>query len=193
MMELADAARAAGRIPEARTILDRLEPLAAHTTAAAFHISLHHARVHLAPDDQIEPLLAAALAAPGLADWPYHRARLHLTYGRHLRRTRRAGESRRHLRLALDLLQPLGAAYWADQARGELRATGDPSPETAPGPATLTPQEARIARLAAQGLTNRDIGRHLHMSHRTVGAHLYKIFPKLGVTSRNQLPRALDA
>nr|WSX75317.1 AAA family ATPase [Streptomyces sp. NBC_00899] len=191
--ELADAARTAGRVPEARPTLDRLEPLTAHTTAAAFRISVNHARAHLAPDHQVEALLTTALAAPGLADWPYHRARLHLTYGQHLRRTRRTTESRPHLRLALDLLQPLGATYWAGQARSELRATGDPSPETAPGPATLTPQEVRIARLAAQGLTNRDIGRHLHMSHRTVGAHLYKIFPKLGITSRNQLPKALDA
>ncbi|HEY9327040.1 MAG TPA: AAA family ATPase [Streptomyces sp.] len=191
--ELADAGRAAGRTEQARTILGRLEPLTAYTTSSAFRISMNHARVQLAPDREIESALTTALASPGLTDWPYHRARLHLTYGQYLRRVRRVSESRPHLRLALDLLEPLGAAHWADQARNELRATGAPSPDAAPGPSTLTPQELNIARLAAQGLTNRDIGQRLHMSHRTVGAHLYKIFPKLGITSRNQLPKALNA
>lgn len=191
--ELADAARAAHRLTEARTVLDRLEPLTALTTATAFHISMNHARALLAPDDAAEPLLIKALATPGLADWPYHRARLHLAYGQHLRRSRRTTDSRPHLRRALDLLDPLGAVYWADQARNELRATGAPSPDQAPGPGTLTPQEVHIARLAARGLTNRDIGRRLHLSHRTVGAHLYKIFPKLGITSRSQLPKVLGA
>ncbi|MFG3034531.1 LuxR C-terminal-related transcriptional regulator [Streptomyces sp. NPDC048253] len=186
--ELADAARAAGRLEEARTILDRLEPLTAHTTAAAFHISVNHARAQLAPDREAETAFTTALATPGLANWPYHRARLHLSYGQYLRRSRRISESRPHLRLALDLLHPLGAVHWADQARNELRATGDPSP----GQSALTPQELRIARLAAQGHTNRAIGQHLHMSHRTVGAHLYEIFPKLGISARSQLRKALD-
>ncbi|MGW6520545.1 ATP-binding protein [Streptomyces sp. NPDC054962] len=190
--ELADAARAAGRLEEARTILDRLEPLTAHTTAAAFHISVNHARAQLAPDREAETAFTTALATPGLANWPYHRARLHLSYGQYLRRSRRISESRPHLRLALDLLHPLGAVHWADQARNELRATGDPSPGHAPGLSALTPQELRIARLAAQGHTNRAIGQHLHMSHRTVGAHLYKIFPKLGISARSQLRKALD-
>ncbi|MER7981357.1 AAA family ATPase [Streptomyces sp. NPDC095817] len=189
--ELADAARAAHRLPQARTILNRLEPLTARTTATAFHISMNHARALLALDDEAEPLLTSALADPGLANWPYHQARLHLAYGQHLRRTRRTTDARPHLRRALDLLDPLGAVYWADQARNELRATGAPSPDHAPGPDTLTPQELRIAQLAAQGLTNRAIGQQLHMSHRTVGAHLYKIFPKLGITARIQLPRVL--
>jgi DNA-binding NarL/FixJ family response regulator len=57
----------------------------------------------------------------------------------------------------------------------------------------LTPQELQIARMAASGLSNRDIGQQLYMSHRTVGAHLYHVFPKLGVTSRGQLRDALDA
>ncbi|MGW7317245.1 hypothetical protein [Streptomyces sp. NPDC054854] len=79
--ELADAGRAAGRIEQARTILDRLEPLAAYTTSSAFRISMNHARVQLAPDHEVESALTTALGAPGLTDWPYHRARLHLAYG----------------------------------------------------------------------------------------------------------------
>jgi DNA-binding NarL/FixJ family response regulator len=79
---------------------------------------------------------------------------------------------------------------WAERTRGELTATGarDRGPRPAAGAAAaLTPQELQIARLAAQGLSNRDIAAQLFLSHRTVGYHLYKAYPKLGVASRGEL------
>jgi DNA-binding NarL/FixJ family response regulator len=78
------------------------------------------------------------------------------------------------------------------RAEGELRATGLSIGQTqAFGAASLTPQQLEIARLAAAGLTNKEIGEQLFLSHRTVGTHLYQLFPKLGITSRAALSAAL--
>ena len=82
----------------------------------------------------------------------------------------------------------VGAAAWAELARTELRAAGERRDDDAPvADLVLSPQELEIAKLAADGLSNREIGQRLLLSHRTVGAHLYRIFPKLGITSRRQL------
>ncbi|MEV0677872.1 AAA family ATPase [Actinosynnema sp. NPDC050436] len=125
--------------------------------------------------------------APGR---PFERARTELLYGEWLRRHRRRGEARRHLRSALDAFDRLGAAPWATRARTELRATGESHAQPGPDPlSALTPQELQVVRLAAQGLSNRDIGAQLFLSPRTVGYHLYKAYPKLGVASRVELGR----
>ncbi len=82
---------------------------------------------------------------------------------------------------------------WAEQASAELRAAGERTLEQAPlRHELLSPQEMQIARLAADGLSNREIGERLFLSHRTVGSHLYRIFPKLGITSRGQLATRLE-
>ncbi|WP_250005137.1 response regulator transcription factor [Actinoplanes sp. M2I2] len=87
----------------------------------------------------------------------------------------------------------MGADPWLARTITELRATGY-RPAAAEQPAaTLTPQEYEIARLAAGGLTNKQIADRLYLSHRTVGAHLYRIFPKLGISSRAGLRDALTA
>ncbi|GAA3096829.1 helix-turn-helix transcriptional regulator [Streptosporangium carneum] len=120
---------------------------------------------------------------------PFERARTELLYGEWLRRTRRKADARAHLRAALETFERLEAAPWAGRARAELNATGSAAPVTAaPGAlALLTPQELQIVRLAAQGLSNRDIAAQLFLSPRTVGHHLYKAYPKLGVASRGEL------
>lgn len=79
---------------------------------------------------------------------------------------------------------------FADRAARELRAVGGPDVRGR-NSTTLTPQELQIAQLAAQGLSNRQIGERLFLSHRTVGSHLYRIFPKLNISARSQLARAL--
>ncbi len=87
----------------------------------------------------------------------------------------------------------MGCAAWADQARVELRASGEASRRRDPSARDqLTAQELHIAQLASQGLSNREIGQRLYLSHRTVGTHLYRVFPKLGigVPSNAQQPRA---
>jgi DNA-binding CsgD family transcriptional regulator len=126
---------------------------------------------------------------------PFERARTDLLHGEWLRRARRRSEARGPLRAAADAFGELGATPWAERARAELRATGETrstSTMTGAAPdqfAELTPQELQVVRLAAAGLSNRDIGAQLFLSPRTVGYHLYKAFPKLGVASRAQLVR----
>ena len=128
------------------------------------------------------------LAALKLHDVSFEQARTQLLYGAWLRRCRRKAEARTQLRAAVDYLDRIDATPWAEQARAELSATGATTPR--PGRADLprlTPQELQVARLAARGLSNRDIAAQLFLSPRTVGYHLYKAYPKLGITSRSQL------
>jgi DNA-binding NarL/FixJ family response regulator len=117
-----------------------------------------------------------------------------LAYGSWLRRQRRVAESRAPLRGARDAFDALGALPWGERARQELRAAGEVSrPRTPEMRDRLTPQELQIAQMAADGLSNREIGHRLYLSHRTVGSHLYRIFPKLGVAARSELRDALSS
>jgi len=128
------------------------------------------------------------LTALKLHDGSFEEARTQLLYGAWLRRARRKSDARIQLRAAVDCMDRIGAAQWAEQARAELAATGATAPRTDwTSSPRLTPQELQVARLAAQGLSNRDIAAQLFLSPRTVGYHLYKAFPKLGITSRSQL------
>jgi len=141
----------------------------------------------LAADDEAEALFEAALRAD-LAAWPLIRSRTQLAYGEWLRRHRRTLESRDHLRAARDMFDALGTIPWSERARRELRAAGEASRRRDPDARDqLTPHELQIAQLAAEGLTNREIGQRLYLSHRTVSSHLHRIFPKLGIASRAEL------
>jgi DNA-binding CsgD family transcriptional regulator len=193
VMFLAEAAVRAGRAGEARAVLAGLEQVAATTPAPLLHTQLSYARAVLAGDAEAEKQFAAALQAD-LTRWPWTRARLELAYGSWLRRQRRVAESRLPLRSAQTTFDLIGAAHWAGQARTELRAAGERMPAPRPAAATaLSAQEMQIARLAAEGLSNREIGERLFLSPRTVGSHLYRIFPKLGITSRAQLAARLGS
>jgi len=121
------------------------------------------------------------------------RARTLYSYGRWLRRHRRNVEARTPLRGSIELFDALGATRWGGRARDELRATGESIGRRRPPDARerLTAQELQIAQLAARGLSNREIAERLFVSHRTIGSHLYHIFPKLGITARAQLRDAL--
>ncbi|MBB5781134.1 helix-turn-helix transcriptional regulator [Nonomuraea jabiensis] len=121
---------------------------------------------------------------------PYQHARTCLAYGEWLRRRRSRARAGIQLRTALRIFEDLGARPWADRARAELDAAGEPRPghgTDAASPHRLTPQELQVVRLAAAGLSNRDIARQLFLSPKTVAQHLYKAYPKLGITSRTQL------
>ena len=118
----------------------------------------------------------------------FWRGRLLLAHGRWLRRRRRVTDSRAPLREARDTFDAIGAPGWGDQARRELRASGERSRRHVPEARDeLTAQELQIAQLAAEGLSNREIGQRLFLSHRTISTHLYRVFPKLGITSRAEL------
>jgi DNA-binding NarL/FixJ family response regulator len=100
------------------------------------------------------------------------------------------------LRTAHGMLEAMGMEGFAARARRELRATGETARKRAAATITrdeLTPQEAQIARLAREGLSNPEIGARLFLSPRTVQYHLGKVFTKLGITSRGQLRRILPA
>ncbi|WP_295658876.1 LuxR family transcriptional regulator [uncultured Nocardioides sp.] len=132
-----------------------------------------------------------ALAVPGGRRWPFDRARIQLAYGEHLRRTGRVPAARDELSAALDGFRMLGAAPWAGRASEQLRAAGVIGPVRARVQRPLTERERDVAALAARGLTNREIGDRLFLSPRSVGSVLYRVFPKLGITSRAALSAAL--
>lgn len=192
IMYLAEAAVHCGRTEDARKIVAEMERLATVTPSPVLQVHLLYARPVLADDADAEPLYRAALRAD-LSRWPLHRARIEHAYGSWLRRQRRVAESREPLRNAAAAYSVIGAASWAELARGELRAAGERSdPGQTAAVAALSPQELQIARLAAAGLSNREIGQQLFLSPRTVGSHLYRIFPKLDITSRTQLASRLE-
>jgi DNA-binding CsgD family transcriptional regulator len=145
-----------------------------------------------APDDEALACFELALASGDAERWPFERARVHLLAGERLRRLRAVTPARAHLSAALDGFRRLGAPTWADRAVTALRAAGQVPPGgDIPDHQVLTPHEYEIARLAAAGLSNKEIGSRLFMSHRTVASHLYRMFPKLGITSRAALGQAL--
>ena len=119
-------------------------------------------------------------------------ARAHLLYGEWLRRVNRRYDGREHLRTAYQAFNRIGAEAFAERARGELLATGETvRKRTAETHDVLTAQERQIVRLAAERHTNPEIASQLFISARTVEYHLHKVFAKLGVTSRRELPVAL--
>lgn len=190
--ELAEAALHADRADEARAHLAAVEASAGTTPANWVALGLRHARALLAADpDDAEQRFDEALSAD-LDRWPFARARLLLARGQWLRRQRRIADSRAPLRAARDTFDAHGCASWSDRARRELRASGESSRRRDPEARDhLTAQELQIAQLAAQGLTNREIGQRLYLSHRTIATHLYRVFPKLGITARGELAAAL--
>ncbi len=188
---LAEAAVRTGRRDEAGVLHRAMERLAGDSPAVGPLIALEYSRAVLADDDSAEALFRAALDGVG-RPYPWHLARIELSYGSWLRRQRRVAQSRGPLRAARGTFDALGAHGWAQRADRELRATGERGWRPSPNPRErLSPQETQIAELAAQGMSNREIGERLFLSHRTVSSHLYRIFPKLGITRRNQLAGAL--
>ncbi|MER6350234.1 BREX system ATP-binding domain-containing protein [Streptomyces sp. NPDC001532] len=188
--DFVDAAARTGRYPQARA------HVAAARAARMADISPHHAfllaaaSALAATDEDAEPRFRAAYAVPEAERWVFEAARLRLAHGAWLRRHQRPG-ARQVLGEAHRAFRSLRAAPWAAQAEEELRAAGHAVAGPAGRRGLLTAQELRIAHLAADGLTNKDIGRLLRLSPRTVADHLYKVFPKLGITSRAALARAL--
>ncbi|WP_367040341.1 LuxR C-terminal-related transcriptional regulator [Streptomyces sp. Je 1-332] len=163
-----------------------------HTGAAGARALAARCRALLAPETEAEAAYEEALALHVDDGRPFERARTELLFGEWLRRAGRRSEARAPLRSALDTFELLASPPWAERARAELRATGESRVRHVGDEAPLerlTPQERQVVRLAATGLTNRDIGAQLFLSPRTVGYHLYNAYPKLGVASRGELTR----
>jgi len=172
------------------------EEWATATNQPVAEANLHRCQA-LLRDEAAEQHYTAALRLyeqVGPDQRPFDRARTQLLYGEWLRRARRRTEARPQLAAALETFQRLGASPWADRARTELRATGRTLRRQDTARVPLTPREMQVVRLVAEGGSNQEVAAKLFLSPRTVGYHLYKAFPKLGVTSRTELAHLdLDA
>ncbi|AZK97828.1 AAA family ATPase [Streptomyces tsukubensis] len=190
--DLVEAAVRTGRDTEAAAHVRTLRELGIARLSDRYAMLVSGAAGLCTPDEEAIAHFRQALAAPGVDRWVFEAARIRLAFGERLRRTGAKGEAREPLATAADAFDRLGALPWAERARKELRAAGRPTRPQATR-SLLTPQELEIARLAASGLTNKQIGERLYLSHRTVGAHLYQVYPKLGITTRAALRDALTA
>lgn len=184
--DFVDAALLTGDDRLVRTHVERLAALHERWHAPILTSALGYVRVALAlaadPEEALARLRESPLPVPSM------QARALLLAGEELRRADRTSESRRVLHSALSLFETLPLDAWARRAREILRATGERLPEAAPsGVGVLTAQELRICTLASTGLTNRAIAQQLFLSPRTVGAHLYSAYRKLGIGTRTQL------
>ena len=149
-------------------------------------------RALLGAGDTAERLYREAIERLARTRYRPDLARAHLLYGEWLRRDRRRTDARAQLRIAYDMFETIGMEAFASRAGRELRATGETvHSRKVRTPGTLTAQEASIARLARDGLTNPEIGAQLFLSARTVEWHLRKIFTKLDISSRRELRAAL--
>jgi DNA-binding CsgD family transcriptional regulator len=192
LMDLVEAAVRTGRHTEAAAHVTAMRDAGIAAISPRLALLAAGSEAIATPDGNGLGLFEEALAIPGVDRFPFDLARVRLLYGERLRRARATKESRRHLAAALEIFERLGARPWASRAAGELQATGQANARAdQPARDSLTPQERQIAMLAAAGLTNKEIGQQLLLSHRTVGAHLYQIFPKLGITTRAALRDAL--
>jgi len=190
-VDFVEASVGSGQSVDAEQAVDELAEWVGGGAAAWAHVDLARCRALLEPAaeqwhrDSLERVAGVGRLATS--------ARVELSYGSWLRRRKRHQEARPHLRNAQRYFDRLAAPAWRDRAHAELRATGESGPTVDSADGGLTAQELRIARLAAAGRSNREIAESLGLSPRTVGYHLYKVFPKLDISSRTQLPIALGA
>jgi len=191
--DVVEAAAETGRWEGTESLLREFDTWAAAGSPWARAVSprLHALRVG---GDEGIALLRSMMEGPQGVPRPFDDARTRLLLGRALRRARRRGEAREHLRAAAAAFDHLGLAGWSARATAELRASGEATaPGEAPELSALTAQELEIALLVGDGMTNRAAAERLHLSPRTIEYHLSKIYVKLGVSQRAQLSALLPA
>ena len=196
MWALPELVEAAARTGDTQLASDTLDQLAEWTRAGGTDWGLGvevRSRALLTDGEHADRLYRKAITRLGRTRIRPELARAHLLYGEWLRRQRRRTDAREQLRTACQMLDEIGMEAFAERARRELRATGATARRRAVTVTVeLTAQEAQIARLAAGGFSNPEIGTRLFLSPRTVQYHLGKVFTKLDITSRVQLSRALS-
>lgn len=178
----------AGDTDRARRYLPRLVDWSTHTKSPAATALVLRCEALLCDGKDAQQRFEASLRVDGCG--PYDRARTRLAYGEWLRRNRRRTSARSQLVDALGTFEQIAAYGWQPRVQAELIALGDPVPDPSAvvgSVGRLTPQELQVVGRAAVGLSNREIAAQLFLSPRTVGHHLYKAYPKLGVNSRAEL------
>jgi DNA-binding CsgD family transcriptional regulator len=188
LADLAAAAVQADRRPEGCEVLElalgRLDGMA----SPRLEQLIARARGILAEPAEAEAHFGKALSDPTGTQWPFERAQLRLDYAEWLRRQRRINEAKSILTDVLETFRRLQAGSSTQRAEAELRACGVAVSAAEPDALSqLTPQQRQIVSLASRGLTNREIADRLFLSPHTVRSHLYRSFPKLGITARHQL------
>jgi DNA-binding CsgD family transcriptional regulator len=193
---LAELVEAAARSERVKIAVDAVQRLSDLTVPVGTDWALGveaRCRALLADGDGAEGLYREAIDRLGRSRIRAELARAYLLYGEWLRRENRRLDARDQLRIASRLFTSMGMKAFAERAARELLATGETvRKRTLETGDQLTPQEAQIARLAGDGLSNPEIGTRMFLSPRTIEYHLHKVFAKLGVTSRAQLSRALS-
>jgi DNA-binding CsgD family transcriptional regulator len=192
--ELAEAASKTGDTALVRAALQWLSERT-RVTPTEWGLGIEaRVRALLSDGDAAESLYRESIERLGRTPVRAELARAHLLYGEWLRRERRRAAAREQLRTAHDLLDAMGIEAFAERARRELLATGETARKrTVETSGQLTAQEAQVARLARDGLSNSEIGARLFTSSRTVEYHLGKVFAKLAISSRSQLGQVLPA
>jgi DNA-binding CsgD family transcriptional regulator len=194
LVELIEAATRSGK-PDLAT--DALERLSETTFTSGTELALGieaRSRALVSEGEVAEDLYREGIARLGRTRVAALHARAHLVYGEWLRRERRRLDAREQLRTAHEMFASMGAEGFAERAARELLATGETARKrTVETSDQLTAQEAQIARLARDGLSNPEIGAQLFISSRTVEYHLHKIFAKLNISSRHQLEPVLSS
>jgi DNA-binding CsgD family transcriptional regulator len=196
MWALPELIEAAARTGDTGIAGDALTRLAQFTQAGGTDFGLGveaRCRALLSDGEAAESLYRETIDRLGRTRLRPELARAHLLYGEWLRRERRQSDAREQLRTAHGMLEAMGAEAFAERAQRELRATGETARKRTAVAMNeeLTAQEAQIARLARDGLSNPEIGARLFISTRTVQYHLGKVFTKLDISSRSQLDRVL--
>ena len=187
LADFVEAAVVSGHAETAEDVIEEMQRIAGPSPVPWVETMLCYGKALLAAPADAELFYLQGLG-PVSGKWPFLRGRLLLAYGGWLRRQRRSVDARAPLREARNIFDALSALPWSERAREELRASGEASGRrTGYVWETLTPQELHIAQLAVEGLSNKEIGARLYLSHRTVGYHLHRIFAKTGVTSRAAL------
>jgi DNA-binding CsgD family transcriptional regulator len=188
LLELTEAAARTGEQKAAESAVRQLEERAGASGTNWGLGALASAQALLAENDSAEHLFNEAIECLERTRVRVYRARASLLYGEWLRRENRRLDARRHLTEAYDMFTQMGAEAFAERARRELVAAGEKVRTHRTGVVDeLTAQEAQIAQLAGEGMTNQEIGAQLFISIHTVEWHLRKVFVKLGITSRRQL------
>jgi DNA-binding CsgD family transcriptional regulator/tetratricopeptide (TPR) repeat protein len=192
IMDLVDCAVRSGHRAEAAGHVDAMREANVAALSSRLALLVNASAAIVTSDGTSLERFDEALALPGIERWPFDLARVQLAHGERLRRAKDPGRARQFLVEALQTFERLEAEPWRARAASELRAAGLIPSDTHQGIASsLTVQELEIATMAAAGMTNKEIGERLFLSHRTVSAHLYRVFPKLGITSRAALRGAL--